>query len=274
MFGESSTYPHVFEVMKSTKAVVLNLTGAPVFSFPTYAHKIQGTEVRDLTDFYHHKHILVADWTTGYFYNYNSAGALIFATQRYSRGSLECIDMWADRQVLLTDYSIGAIVADVRSENLESQFGVLFGNKVYTLVRGVPLIKDVGYCHRTPDGNLLVSDYGSDMVYKVAPRLDKLLPFTPLRLWTSEAVLVAGSTTLGFLTAYADKKTFYIYSTQTGTLYIQVYDEVGATYRDIDSLAVVATTLTPYQTTHGARLMRLRFVPAVAATVSAWAVLE
>jgi len=276
VFGEGSQYPHVFEVAYPSKAKILDLTGTPAFQLPTYAHKIQSSEVKDTTDFYHYRHILVVDFSTGYFYNFNPDGTQVFATYRYSRGSLECVDMWADRQVLLTDPAIGAVVAYVKSETLESTFGVLFGNKAVSLTRGLPILKDVGYCHRTPDGNLLISDYGSDMVYKVAPRLDKLVPFTPLRLWMNESVTdtINGSTTPGFLTAYVDKKTFYIISNQSGTLYIQAYNEVAGAYADIDSLSVSANTLTPYSTTYGARLMRLRFVPSASATVSAWAVLE
>jgi hypothetical protein len=272
LFGNEAGYPHVFEVAYPSKAKILDLT----FSGQTYAHKIQSSEVRDTTDFYHYRHILVVDFSTGYFYNFNPDGTQVFSTYRYSRGNLECVDMWADRQVLLTDSDIGAVVAYVKSETLEYQFGVLFGNKASSITRGLSIVKDVGYCHRTPDGNLLVSDYGADMVYKVAPRLDKLVPFTPLRLWINESVTdtTNGSTTPGFLTAYADKKTFYIISDQSGTLYIQAYNEVAGAYADIDSTPVSANTLTPYSTTYGARLMCLRFVPSASATVSAWAVLE
>jgi hypothetical protein len=274
VFGEDAGYPHVFEVKHSDKSKVLDLTGSPAFSFPTYAHKIQSNEVKDTTDFYHYRHILVVDFSTGYFYNFNPDGSQVFSTYRYSRGSLECVDIWADRQVLLTDAAIGSVVAWLGYEILERFFGILFGNKAHASVRGLPILKDVGYTHRTPDGNLLVSDYGSDMVYKVAPRLDKLMPFSPLRLWMNESITdtTNGSTTLGFRVAEADKKTFYIYSNQSGTLYIQAYDEVNATYRDIDSTPVSANVLTPYVMTMKARLVRLRFVPSASATVSAWAV--
>jgi len=276
LFGQENGQTHVYEVAYPSKAKILDITGSPAFQFPTYVHKIQSNEVKGTTDSYHYRHILVVDFNTGYFYNFNPGGSQVFSTYRYSRGNLECIDMWADRQVLLTEPAIGSVVAYVKSENLENRFGVLFGNKVISLNRGMPLLQDVGYTHRTPDGNLLISDYGADMVYKVAPRLDKLVPFSPLRLWMNESITdtTNGSTTPGFLTAYADKKTFYIYSNQSGTLYIQAYDEVNATYRDIDSTSVSASTLTPYSTTYGARLMRLRFVPSASATVSTWAVLE
>ncbi|MDD5016015.1 MAG: hypothetical protein PHW73_13135, partial [Atribacterota bacterium] len=94
----------------------------------------------------------------------------------------------------------------------------------------------------------------------------------PIMLWEneSETDLVNGSSTDYFESQYNDKKTFYIYSNQPGTLNIKVYDEVNANYKTIDTKAVAANTLVSYQTTFGARLMRLNFIPTVAATVSAW----
>jgi hypothetical protein len=288
VFGEGPNYPHVFEVSYPSKTKILDLTGSPAFSYPTYAHKVQSSEVKDITDFYQYRHILVVDFNTGYFYNFNPDGTQVFATNRYSplgytttgKGALECVDIWSDRVALLTSPGVGAILAYVKDERLD-KLALLFGNKSTATWDGAggrapPLVQDVGYCHRTPDGNLLISDYGSDMVYKVAPRLDRWIPPSPLRLWYNESITdtVNGSTTLGFLTAYADKKTFYIISDQSGTLYIQAYDEVAGAYADIDSISVSANTLTPYSTTYGARLMRLRFVPSASATVSAWAVLE
>jgi len=282
VIGGGTAYPHVLEVSYPSKKVILDLTGNPAFSFPTYAHKIQSNEVKDTTDFYHYRHILVVDFNTGYFYNFNPDGTLVFATYRYSpfgypfvgRGSLECVDIWSDRTALLTSPWVGAIIAYVKGERLDT-LALLFGNKSPAAGgRAPPLICDTGYCHRTPDGNLLVSDYGSDMVYKVAPRLDKYVPPSPLRLWIGESIGTDGAATPSFTTTYVNKKTFYIYSDQAGTLYIQVYDEANLTFSDVDSVSVPAGKLTTYSTTIGARLMRLRFVPSATATVRAWAILE
>jgi hypothetical protein len=286
VFGENFNYPHVFEVSYPSKTKILDLTGSPAFSFPAYAHKIQSSEVSATTNFYHYRHIFVVDFNTGYFYNFNPDGTQVFATNRYSplgywttgKGCLECVDIWSDRVALLTCPWVGAILAYLKEERLEDKFALLFGNKSSSAGGRVPpLVQDVGYCHRTPDGNLLVSDYGSNMVYKVAPRLDRWIPPSPLRLWYNESITdtVNGSTTPGFLTAYADKKTFYIISNQAGTLYIQAYNEVAGAYADIDSISVSANTLTFYNAVDTqARLMRLRFVPSAASTVSAWAVMS
>jgi hypothetical protein len=105
--------------------------------------------------------------------------------------------------------------------------------------------------------------------------LERGLP-CPILLWENTSITdtVSGSTTDYIETGYNDRKTFYIISDQAGTLYIQAYDEVAGDYKDIDSISVSANTLTPYSTTYGACLMRLRFVPSASATVSAWAVLE
>jgi len=286
VFGESSSYPHVFEVKYPDKTKVLDLTGSPAFSFPTYAHKIQSNEVRATTDFYHYRHILVVDWNTGYFYNFNPDGTQVFSTYRYSplgygtpgKGALECVDMWSDRIALLSSPYVGAILAYVKEERLD-KLALLFGNRCPATWAGAggrapPLVQDVGYCHRTPDGNLIISDYGSDMVYKVAPRLDRWVPPSPLKLWYNESIGTAGATTPGFLTAYAEKVTFYIISDQSGTLYIQAYDEAAGAYKDIASISISANTLTPYTVEHLARLMALRFVPSATATVSAWAVVR
>jgi len=98
----------------------------------------------------------------------------------------------------------------------------------------------------------------------------------PILLWENESVTdtVNGSVTDYIETGYNDKKTFYIISDQSGTLYIQARDEVAGDYKDIGSVSVSADTLTPYMTYYGARVMRLRFVPSAAATVSIWAILE
>jgi len=98
----------------------------------------------------------------------------------------------------------------------------------------------------------------------------------PILLWENTSITdtTSGSTTDYIETGYNDRKTFYIISNQAGTLYIQAYNEVAGTFMDIGSMSVPANTLTPYSTTYGARLMRLRFVPSASATVSAWAVLE
>jgi hypothetical protein len=98
----------------------------------------------------------------------------------------------------------------------------------------------------------------------------------PILLWENQSIT---DTTNGLTTDYVEaeyneRKTFYIISDQSGTLYIQAYDEVAGAYADIDSTPVSANTLTPYSTTYGARLMCLRFVPSASATASAWAVLE
>jgi len=286
VFGNSTAFPHVLEVSYPDKRVILDLTGNPAFNWPTYAHKVQSNEVKDTTAFHHYRHILVVDLNTGYFYNFKPDGTQVFATYRYSplgyttpgKGALECVDIWSDRVALLASPGVGAILAYLKEERLD-KLALLFGNKCPATWDGAggrvtPLIQDMGYCHRTPDGNLLISDYGSDMVYKVAPRLDKWVPPSPLKLWYNEVIDTSGATTPGFMTAYVDKKTFYIISDKPGTLYIQAYNEATGDYSDIDSVSVFANTLTPYTTTIGARLMRLRFVPTDVATVSAWTVLQ
>jgi len=100
--------------------------------------------------------------------------------------------------------------------------------------------------------------------------------YAPLPLWSNESITdtVNGETTDPILTHGVNKKTFYIISDQSGTLYVQAYDEVAGNFKDIDSMPVSADTLTPYMTYYGARIMRLRFVPSAGATVSSWAVLE
>ncbi len=290
VFGNSSNYPHVLEVAYPAKTLVRDWStnAVPALSFPTYAHKIQGAEVNDVTDFYNWHHMLVVDWNTGNFYNFNSDGTLLFSTPRYAplnsagvagKGALECVDMWSSRIALLTSSWIGAIVAYIKAEKLD-KLALLFGNKSAAtwggMGRALPLIQDTGYCHKTPDGNLLVSDYGSDTVYKVIPNISRSVAPSPLSLWVSQSITDTsnGSTTPGFLTAYVGKKTFYIISNQTGTLNIQAYDEVAGNFKTMASMAVAANTLTPYMTTYGARLMAINFVPSAAATVSAWAVLE
>lgn len=284
VFGNSSNYPHVLEVAYPAKTLVRDWSTncVPALSFPTYAHKIQGNESQDVTDFYNWHHILIVDWTTGNFYNLNADGTLLFSTPRYvpfGAHALECVDVWSNRIALLTSPYIGAIIAYIKAEKLD-KLAVLFGNRFGTTWNGAgrapPFLQDVGYCHRTPDGNLLISDYGSDTIYKVIPNMTKFLPPVPLYLWSAQSITdtSVGSTTPGFSGAYVDKKTFYIISNQTGTLNIQAWDEVASAFKTIASMAVAANTLTLYVTTYGARLMAINFVPSVAATVSAWAVLE
>ena len=96
----------------------------------------------------------------------------------------------------------------------------------------------------------------------------------PVILWENQSVGTGGLATDHVETHYHDKKTFYIFSDQAGTLYIQAYNEVAGSFQNIDSVSVSANTLTVYMTTYGSRLMRLFFVPSAAATVSAWAILE
>ncbi len=98
--------------------------------------------------------------------------------------------------------------------------------------------------------------------------------YGPVILWANQSItdLVTGSTTLPIITQGITTKTFYIYSTQAGNLNILYYDEVNAAYRNVATTAILANTLTPYQTTNGARLMQINFIPTVAATVSAWAI--
>jgi len=93
-----------------------------------------------------------------------------------------------------------------------------------------------------------------------------------------ELLLNRDITTNGITTDPIDarygSKTFWLKSNQSGTMYIQAYDEATRSFADIDSVSVSANVLTRYQTTLRARLMRLRFVPTATATVSAWVVLE
>lgn len=93
-------------------------------------------------------------------------------------------------------------------------------------------------------------------------------------LWEDEAVLVAGAETDLIETGFNDKKTFSLWSNQSGTLHIQVYDEIAAIYRDVDSIPVSANTLALYIPNFETRLIRCRFVPDADAIVSAWVVFE
>jgi len=95
-------------------------------------------------------------------------------------------------------------------------------------------------------------------------------------LWINKTIGTGGDVTDDIDTKY-DRKSFYIISDQSGTLYIQAYDEVANTFRDIDSKPVSANDLTVYNanaTVTMARRMRLRFIPSAEATVSAWAVMS
>jgi hypothetical protein len=94
-----------------------------------------------------------------------------------------------------------------------------------------------------------------------------------MELWVNESISTSGATTDDVDTKF-DKKTFYIISNQSGTLYVQAYDEVANDFKDIDSKSVSANTLTPYSTTYGARRMKLKFIPSASAVVSAWMVAE
>jgi hypothetical protein len=98
----------------------------------------------------------------------------------------------------------------------------------------------------------------------------------PILLWENQSITdtTNGSTTDYVETQYNDRATFYIISNQSGTLYIQAYDEVAGDFKDIDNTSVSANVLTPYIMTGGARLTRLRFVPSASATVSAWAMFD
>lgn len=288
--GASTNYPHVLEIAYPAGTLVRDWSTncVPALSFPTYAHKIQGNEVEGQTDFNHWHHMLIVDWNLGEFYNLNVDGTLNFATARYAplgsagvagKGALECVDLWTDRTALLTSSWIGAVLAYVKAEKLD-RLALLFGNKAAGTWSGCsrmpPLIQDTGYCHRTPDGNLLVSDYGSCMIYKVSISASKFIPPSPLQLFTSQSITdtTNGSTTPGFLSIYVNKKTFYVISNQAGVLNIQAYDEVAGNFKTIASIAVAANTLTPYMTTYGARMMAVNFVPTSSATVSIWAVLD
>jgi len=114
--------------------------------------------------------------------------------------------------------------------------------------------------------------HGTDGYWRIGV-LRACLP-GPRILWSNASISTSGGSTISVPTQGFERKTFYIISNQAGTLYIQAYDEVAGDYKDIDSISVSANTLTPYSTTYGARLMRLRFVPSASATVSCWAVLE
>jgi len=278
--------PRVLEVAYPAKTLVRDWStnAVPAFSSPAYAHKVQTSECIDVTDFYQWHHMLVVDFDLGQFYNFKADGTLLFSTPRYNpvgsggagHGVLECVDIWGDRTALLTCSDVGAIIAYIKSEDLTS-LGLLYGNRTtFNVRRMLPFVVDAGYCHRTPDGNLLVSDYGSDIVYKVSPTLNKYVAPSPLYLWVNQSIsdLTNGSTTLTFSAAYVDKKTIYIISTQAGTLNIQVYDEVAGSLKTVASLAVAANTLTPYITSLGARLMAVNYVPVASAGTSCWVILE
>jgi len=97
-----------------------------------------------------------------------------------------------------------------------------------------------------------------------------------MELWINKAVVIAGDNTDDIDTKF-DKKTFHLISDQAATvgvgaegLFIQAYDEAAGDFKTVDSISVVAATLTPYTTYYNSRRMRLRFVPSAQAVVSAW----
>jgi hypothetical protein len=155
---------------------------------------------------------------------------------------------------------------------------ILASRDLYHTVTPVFGVEGTSYARIAGYGDYLLvgSDLYGTLTRVTLPKTLERGLSNPVMLWESESVTdtVNGSTTDYVETEYNERKTFYIISNQSGTLYIQAYSEVAGAYADIDSIPVSANTLTPYSTTYGARLMRLRFVPSASATVSAWAVLD
>lgn len=105
--------------------------------------------------------------------------------------------------------------------------------------------------------------------------------YDPIPLWTAYVVVVDGDSTGYVNTLGVDKKTFYLKSNKSATvgtgaegLFIQVWDEINSAWVTVDSISVAANVWITYMTTHGARRMRLNFVPSAQATVDAFCVLE
>jgi hypothetical protein len=121
------------------------------------------------------------------------------------------------------------------------------------------------------------SDYYGTLTRITLPKTLERGLSCPILLWENESVTdtTNGSTTDYVEAEYNNELTFTVISNQSGTLYIQAYDEVAGSFRDVDSKPVSANTLTAYNVTQThARLMRVRFVPSASATVSCWVVLR
>jgi len=96
----------------------------------------------------------------------------------------------------------------------------------------------------------------------------------PLTLWSSQTIDVVGANSRQVPAHPYSTKTFHLLSNQNGNVQIQVDFGDGVWRNFGTATAVAANTLWSYQTTYDARFMRLNFVPAAPATVSAWALLK
>jgi len=156
----------------------------------------------------------------------------------------------------------------------------------YAKIRGVYVTDQHLYLSSIVEaGNPFIDISGGDNGFVLIVPIQSLRfaqDYDPISLWTAQAVPITTGLATGYvLTTGVEKKTFYLKSNQAATvgtaaegLFIQVWDEINSAYVTVDSISVAANVWTPYMTTHGARRMRLLFIPAIAATVDAFCVLE
>jgi len=133
------------------------------------------------------------------------------------------------------------------------------------------------YCKPVFDENFMYLVSGSNPAIAWKKRLQR--EYVPsnvkMRLWSAKTVPIAGATTKAFPAEYDGKKTVWIISDKSGTLYIQAYDEQAKNFKDVDAMSasISANKLTPYNIVDTrAKSMMVRFVPSADATVSCWVV--
>jgi len=155
------------------------------------------------------------------------------------------------------------------------------GHSDRDILKAIPIYSAVCPCAaEVYDGKLYVSgEYpvcGFDEGAWVAEFAE--LPKDPvpikMKLWDGETVPTGGANSPGVPAIGGKAKTIYLLSDQDGTATIQVDINGEGTWRDFDTVSVTADTLMAYQTTHDMTFIRVRFVPSVEATVSAWAVIN
>jgi hypothetical protein len=103
-------------------------------------------------------------------------------------------------------------------------------------------------------------------------RFPKLGRFQPIMLWENRTVSTAGDTTV-YIEPDGNKTTFYLFSSQSGSVVVQVYDEVAMAWRSYYTDSVSANTLWWFVMTGGASRVCLSFTPTAQALVNAWAVI-
>jgi hypothetical protein len=105
----------------------------------------------------------------------------------------------------------------------------------------------------------------------INPQAQKSLSYP---FWDETQIGTDGETTAHIPCAGYDKKSFYLFSKQNGTVSIEV-DPAGLDqWKNFDSFEIAANNLWRYTTTNGFDRVRLDFTPIKETFVSAWLVLE